>query len=288
MDDEYERRKKLTFEEAEGLVPLPSQLQPRQLTQHLRAGLWAMLYRSIARSTYRGVLSDDWHHVMERLWVVRDGLAMDEYSADAEVHIQRLKKVVMEGSYGQVFGLFQWLLRQRECREMKLGNAVQIVLEHNRAAYRVMGGDTIVPISSEAEAATLKRAFADVASTEYSGARTHLQRAAEALTAGKLDDTVRESIQAVESVARVLTGENTFAAAITKFEKRWAIHPALKAGMLRVYDYTSDEQGVRHALINAGHSPVDEADALFMLGACASMVSYLINKARGSSARVTQ
>jgi hypothetical protein len=39
-------------------------------------------------------------------------------------------------------------------------------------------------------------------------------------------------------------------------------------------------KGVRHALIADGESPVDETDALYMLGACAAFVSYLINKAR--------
>ena len=58
------------------------------------------------------------------------------------------------------------------------------------------------------------------------------------------------------------------------------IHPALEAGFQKLYAYTSDEHGIRHAL-NRDGANVDEADAIFMLGACASFVSYLIGKARG-------
>jgi hypothetical protein len=46
-----------------------------------------------------------------------------------------------------------------------------------------------------------------------------------------------------------------------------------------LYGYSSDEEGVRHALVFKEEAQVDEADALFMLGACASFVSYLL--ARG-------
>lgn len=42
---------------------------------------------------------------------------------------------------------------------------------------------------------------------------------------------------------------------------------------------TSDKKSIRHAIEDTA-SKVDETDAMFMLGACAAFVSYLINKAR--------
>jgi hypothetical protein len=54
----------------------------------------------------------------------------------------------------------------------------------------------------------------------------------------------------------------------------------MKKGFLALYGYTSNEQGIRHALLEAGAPAVDETDALFMIGACAAFVSYMINKAR--------
>ncbi|HAE28382.1 MAG TPA: hypothetical protein DCG58_14560, partial [Hyphomonas adhaerens] len=52
-----------------------------------------------------------------------------------------------------------------------------------------------------------------------------------------------------------------------------------KPGAVQLYGYTSDEEGVRHALVFNEKSTVDEVDALFMLGACASFVSYLLARA---------
>jgi hypothetical protein len=46
--------------------------------------------------------------------------------------------------------------------------------------------------------------------------------------------------------------------------------------------YTSDENGIRHALLDDGTAKVDETDALFMIGACAAFVSYLLSKAHAA------
>jgi hypothetical protein len=71
----------------------------------------------------------------------------------------------------------------------------------------------------------------------------------------------------------------TFADALKVLEQRWEIHPALKAAFSRLYGYSSDKQGIRHPLLDEASASVDEAEALFMFGACAAFVSYLIGKA---------
>jgi hypothetical protein len=58
------------------------------------------------------------------------------------------------------------------------------------------------------------------------------------------------------------------------------IHPALGKGFGSLYGFTSDEKGIRHALLDKPGAEVDETDALYMVGSCAAFVSYLINKAR--------
>jgi hypothetical protein len=56
----------------------------------------------------------------------------------------------------------------------------------------------------------------------------------------------------------------------------------LKAGFNSLYGFTSDEKGIRHPLLELPSANVDETDALFMIGACAAFVSYLINKSRAA------
>jgi hypothetical protein len=157
-----------------------------------------------------------------------------------------------------------------------------LALSFTHAAYRLVDRTTIVPVGSDAELATLKRAFADVGTTEFQGARAHLRKAAEELTAGRYADSVRESIHAVESVVIVLEPSGDFSKALAKLESKVKIHGALKRGFSSIYGFTSDQEGIRHALLEAGAPAVDETDALFMIGACAAFVSYLINKSRNA------
>jgi hypothetical protein len=81
-------------------------------------------------------------------------------------------------------------------------------------------------------------------------------------------------------VCRKISNEKTFKDALNKIKERHKIHPSLEAGFIKIYSYTSDEKGIRHALIEEPEANVDETDALFMFSACVAFVSYLINKSR--------
>ena len=78
----------------------------------------------------------------------------------------------------------------------------------------------------------------------------------------------------------MLETDGDFGKALAKLEAKTNMHGALKKGFLAIYGFTSDEQGIRHALLDKDAPDVDEVDALFMIGACSAFVSYLINKAR--------
>jgi hypothetical protein len=186
----------------------------------------------------------------------------------------------MEGDYLRIFGFVQWVLRH-EAKPPGLETDIETTLRESRAAYALFDNDTIIPIGSDAERETLVRAFADVAASEFHGARVHLRNAGSELTAGKYGPSIRERIHAVEAVARVLVpGAQTLAPALSKLEQSVRIHPALGKGFSTLYGFTSDENGIRHALLDEPVAQVDETDAIYMLGSCAAFVSYLINKAR--------
>ncbi len=48
--------------------------------------------------------------------------------------------------------------------------------------------------------------------------------------------------------------------------------------MDKLYGYTSDEQGVRHALLDQEKSRAGMDEAVYMPGACASFASFLWRK----------
>jgi hypothetical protein len=125
------------------------------------------------------------------------------FNNHADQLIGEAQAIFESGDYLAVFGWLQWVLRHGP-PSYQFAKKIDDALRFGCAAYRVLDGKTIVPIASEAELETLKRAFADLATTEFHGARAHLKNAAAELTEGRIADSIRESINAVESVVRVL------------------------------------------------------------------------------------
>ncbi len=203
----------------------------------------------------------------------------DDFLNHAASITKHLGTIFSKGDYIKVLGFLQFVLRERN-RPYRFPEEIDWALRDGRAAYRVLGGRTIVPISSEAELATLQRAFADLSTSEFRGARSRLHSAGSHLTAGDYSASVRESIHSVELVARTLAPLGKLSEALAKLEKTAGIHGGLKSGFGSIYGYTSDEKGIRHPLLDDPQANVDEADALFMIGACAAFVSYMIRKAR--------
>jgi hypothetical protein len=182
-----------------------------------------------------------------------------------------VKKVITEGTWSDVLGWLEFVLKHPACPP-EFAKQVNAIMAHCRLAYRVFDGTVICPIGSGAERETIGRAFSDLRSAEFHGARDHLNKAANELTAGNFAGSIRESILAVESVARTLEPDGKLSKALEKLERSAKIHPAMKAGFAALYGYTSDEQGIRHAHLNEPSAKPDEADAVFMVGACAAFV----------------
>jgi hypothetical protein len=209
-DADADRKKRLTFEQAEGAAPLPSQLKLKEISKELRAALWSVIYTHLADATKYSpmgggsYLSSPWDRIFRHMHVARDHAMADEFQNDAQLLISKVKSIFQEGDHVAIFGWLQYVLRLGKLRPYTLAKDVERALRLGRAAYRVIDENTIVPIGSDEELTTLKRAFADLAATEFHGARAHLRKAAEGLTAAKYSDSIRESIHAVESVARTL------------------------------------------------------------------------------------
>ena len=57
-------------------------------------------------------------------------------------------------------------------------------------------------------------------------------------------------------------------------EQKAPLHPALKDAFSRLYGYTSDEGGIRHALMDDSRAVTFE-EAKFMLVACSAFINYV-------------
>lgn len=65
--------------------------------------------------------------------------------------------------------------------------------------------------------------------------------------------------------------------AVDALAAKTEIHGALKTAIKQLYGYTSDAEGVRHAIMSQTDVGFDEAK--FMLVACAAFVNFFVSKA---------
>lgn len=205
---------------------------------------------------------------------------VDEFNRSFDKTTEFLKRVITTSAYNVVFDLLEYILKHPKV-PYEYASDIETTLEECRSSYRLVDRETVVPLASEQEMAAVEAAFNDLDGTEFNGARAHLKRAAEALTRGDFSSSVRESIHAVDGVARSLAPEaRDLGPALDALQSRGYIHKAMRDGFVKLYGYTSNEKGIRHALIEDSEAKVTESDAVFMLGSCASFVSYLIGKGR--------
>lgn len=158
--------------------------------------------------------------------------------------------------------------------------AVNVVLEAEKSAYRFVG-PILSEITDDAEIAEIEAAFE--AQEKYSGAKAHIRLALRKYSDRDNPDyrnSVKESISAVESALSAFNGAKSknLPAALGEAEKQgMVIHPALRNGISSIYGWTSDEEGVRHGLLE-DTGAVSEHEARLMLVLCAAFVNYIASK----------
>lgn len=288
-DDEPIDRSKVTFSQAERLAPLPQPLALGELSAEVRNLLWRAFYEELRRCTEHpsmgghSFLNDPWSKILYDYhsdFLIR---SPDEYENRSATQIEIVKLTILEEDWNQVFDFVQFALRHRELPH-RFADKISYALRRGRAAYVLVDNDyTIAPAATPEEGATIDRAFQDLAPTGLHGGSAHLRASIEELNNGHFADSVRESVHAVESVARVLApnSPDSFRGALSALKRVANIHNYLEQGFKNIYGYSSDEDGIRHPMLE-DPTRVDQVDAVFMIGACASFISYLIGKARNA------
>jgi hypothetical protein len=204
-------QRRLTFSQEQGLAPLPSQLKLGEISTEFRSVLWSYMFQELERRSFKSNLDrrthvgGPWRAILPDTHVLLFHRPADEFQSHL-LDVQHFyKKLIWEGSFNQVFDFLQFAMRHPACEE-GFAPKVRGMLEYCRAAYSILDqGPTIVPIGSDEEIKTLVDAFAATKHEAFPGAGAHLRLAVEALNSGRYGDSVRESVHAVESAARVLS-----------------------------------------------------------------------------------
>lgn len=275
--------RKHTFSQTHGYEKLPQPLKLGELSDEARTKLWSLLYTYVRNSPARpgsNFFGYPWDIILQSIHEDILHLPADEFEKSYPEFIWRYKQMFQTTQFNHVFDVLQAIMRHDHCPpEFIL--SIAATFEQYSLAYFVDVNfpATIFPAATAQEGQAVLRATVELSNAGLAGAVRHLRQASDCINVGDYPGAVRESIHAVESTARYIDpSAGTLGPALKSLEKSGALHPALKQAFSKLYAYTSDEQGIRHALIDNPQANVDQDEAVFMLGACASFSSYLARK----------
>jgi len=277
-----ELRETMTFAQSEGAESLPRQLERKEISDQLSSLLWVIIHDSLDKALDYGTgvyaflrLNSPWKEILRQWWVLRKFRNVDEFP-DADDIKALVKNEVTSRDYIKVYDFLQFVIRSPTC-PASLESTISAVLERSHAPYRIIN-KTFVPIVSDEEVQAISKALEAAAASKARGPSAHLANAATALSDGQWSEAIRESIHAVEAAAKSIEPTAaTLGPALDKLQTSIRLNPALKKAFSALYGFTSDEKGIRHSLVFESESAVSERDAVFMFGACASFVSYLVS-----------
>ena len=206
-----------------------------------------------------------------------------EYFYDSGGGLIFLREFFFKADWYEVYDFIEFIAQQGPpSRKRKFIEACNRFLERENSGYRFVN-QQIVEISSQEEIEAVEDAIKS--STPYAGAREHLAKALSHFKDRENPDyrnSIKESISAVESLCREIEGTNQakLSAALKALEKKGVLHPALKSAFSSLYGYTSDSNGIRHALLE--ENQLTSSDARFMLVSCSAFVNYVIGSVRNA------
>ena len=196
--------------------------------------------------------------------IVKETIASDDYAAVLTI-LEYITQETLRRKYMNV------VYKEKKYSAEQLYN---LVLEQEYVGYRFINGEAR-PITDDTEI----RAIREASDSKHAEVKQHIDKALGFLSDRESPDyanSIKESISAVERMCSLIIGkETTLGKALKHLEDSGVkIHSALKEAFNKLYGYTSDASGIRHAGELGGAESTFE-EAKFMLVSCCAFVNYL-------------
>lgn len=221
-----------------------------------------------------------WKTLLEDIWdrLFKESLEFIHRNDPKNIY-DYLKDYTLSHEWYEIYDLIEFVAETfvSDPHNVRFKKYCNSVLKEESTGYRFVGG-RISSITSEEEIAEIEEAL----TTPFDPINDHIQRALELMSDRRSPDyrnSIKESISAVEFVCKLIIGErdSTLGRAISKLEQSGLkLHEDQKEGWKKLYHWTSDDSGIRHAIMDKPR--VDLDDAKYMLVNCSAFVIYLISQ----------
>ncbi len=276
----------LDFAQRLGLKPVRDTFQVDSMDEELKSLLWSHIHLTFFKSSYQGlfffVRQDPYGAYQDSIWVYVFKQPVDTRPSTLEAFRYYVREYFLKSAWYDSYNLLEYLGRcvnDASPEEFEnFSKEANKLLDRCMSGYRFVGRE-ITPITNEHEIRGIEKALEETSALE--SVHNHLNEALRILSDREnpnYRNSVKESISAVEAICQIITGDDkaTLGKALTRLKSKGVeIHGSMVEGWSRLYGYTSDHGGIRHAL-SEGQQEVDSATAQYMLVSCSAFVSYLI------------
>jgi hypothetical protein len=279
---------KRRFSKSIGLIPVSKMIQKDSIDQELAVSLFNVFYMKIIEEWGPSSRSTpEEYDVWERhVWSDFLNYTIDNKPDYPSTVLNKVKEKFFVGDWAFKYDFMQFnadVLKKLKSRLLvEYLEECNRVLEKESSAYRFIGSE-LSPIINQIEIESIDDAISNEIFPHVS---THLKSALRLLSDRQSPDyrnSIKESISAVETLCREITGAHTLGQAIKKFEAS-GVHFNLqfKAALEKLYVYTNDTStGIRHSLMEEGVLLTFD-EAKFMLVSCSAFANYLISKKKNN------
>jgi hypothetical protein len=267
----------MLFSERNGhLAPLKA-LAPDEISVNLRNSLWNEVSEWVQSKPIKELCTTLWKEYykkpIDRI-PFRYHDAMEGFSTAWD----EVRDKFFKSDWHAVYDFLEFLIQTD--RYIDLERRVDRVLKRELTAYRIINKQ-FVQITDQFELDSLAESM--VSSNKFKPVSDHIESSLKHLSRRENPDyrnSIKESISAVEAMAKIISNnpKASLDDALKAVESTHGLHGGLRKGYSALYGYTSNADGIRHALM--AEPNLSQADAKYFLIACSSFVNYLKSLAK--------
>jgi len=269
------------FSDRIGITKLPETFQIDSMNDNLRNSLWNLITHLIKPNN----IINNWQSFSEKLFFLFfkekiTSLPYDEYNCRNQIEY-RFNNLEWYDVYNLFEIIYTIIENYSSTKKENFEKAVNNILKEELSGYSFFNG-LFVPITNEVEIKSINDSIENSKIKSLDLVSEHITKSISLLSQKPKPDyhnSIKESISAVESICKILEPESSGSLkdALNKLSSQIDIHPALKDAYIKIYGYTSDEDGIRHSMTEDSSS-VGLAEAKYMLVSCSAFVNYIIYK----------
>ncbi|MFW6231123.1 MAG: AbiJ-NTD4 domain-containing protein [Nanoarchaeota archaeon] len=274
------------FSERHGYKKAEDLIQKESINHKLKVSIWNVIQTTFLRHLdYRNVWDtvvynhnrNFYNRFREKILTEFFVVPIDTIDNNYETFYELLRKRYFKKlEWYEIYDLIE-IISSFTFNELadEFSEKINAVLQRQTSAYRLLDRK-IVPIADDNEFKEIDEAI----DLPFKTVNLHLTRSLELLSDRDNPDyrnSIKESISAVETLCKKIADNDkaTLKQALQEIEKsdKITIHSALKDAYSKLYGYTNDSDGIRHALLE--EDQLDFEDAKFMLVSASAFINYL-------------